>query len=311
MVTQVMPDERSGHTTAGDTTLPTISTLGAQAQTLTATNSNSSESFNSNSQPGPDSGFAKTGFSSSHSHSPRNPAEYPPPQAPPPPPPQATTIRTVTPFVTNLLAEVSASKQNTPTLAPGAGHDKHDTRHMPVPVRADVASLPVLDVELPPLSPIDFPQTRTSFSSVQSKTNRADSVGASVANSTSTRLSSFRHSDASIVSGASTRATTPDRGLRRDVHDRALNESFGTLSSEVPLLPQDDDKFIEAHAHELVTNPDGQIAGGTLPALVEKLTPCDSHPDSVFLNTFYLTFRLFTTPTEFAQCLIDLSLIHI
>jgi len=290
----------AGHTTAGDTTLPTIPTLGAQAQPLTATNSTSSDSLNS--QPASDS--AKSGFSSSHS--PRSLAAYPPPSAPPPPPPHATsTIRTVTPFVSNLLAEVSASKQNTATLAPGAGHDKHDTRHMPVPGRADVASLPMLDVELPPLSPIDFPQSRTSFSSVQSNTNRADSVGASVANSTSTRLSSFRHSDASIVSSVSTRATTPDRGLRRDVHDRALNESFGTTSSEVPSLPQDDDKFVEAHAHELVTNSHGQIAGGTLPALVEKLTPCDSHPDSVFLNTFYLTFRLFTMPTEFAQCLID------
>ncbi|PVH69728.1 ras GEF [Cadophora sp. DSE1049] len=40
-------------------------------------------------------------------------------------------------------------------------------------------------------------------------------------------------------------------------------------------------------ADELLHNKDGQIMGGTLPALVERLTTHDSTPDSIFLSTFY------------------------
>jgi hypothetical protein len=61
----------------------------------------------------------------------------------------------------------------------------------------------------------------------------------------------------------------------------------------------------KTYAHELVYNKEGQITGGSLPALVERLTTHDTTPDAVFTTTFYLTFRLFTTPLEFAQCLID------
>jgi hypothetical protein len=39
--------------------------------------------------------------------------------------------------------------------------------------------------------------------------------------------------------------------------------------------------------------------------LVEQLTTYETTPDSVFVTTFYLTFRLFTTPVELAQSLID------
>jgi len=95
------------------------------------------------------------------------------------------------------------------------------------------------------------------------------------------------------------------------VHERAFNESFNTLTSESTSLSPEDEEHVEhllaaeTHVRELVTAPDGSVTGGTLQALVEKLTPYDIHPDSVYLNTFYLTFRLFTTPTEFAQTLID------
>jgi hypothetical protein len=62
---------------------------------------------------------------------------------------------------------------------------------------------------------------------------------------------------------------------------------------------------MRTYAHELVYNSDGHITGGTLPALVERLTTHDSTPDSTFVSTFYFTFRLFTTPKEFAQALVD------
>ncbi|KAL1957166.1 hypothetical protein VTO42DRAFT_6309 [Malbranchea cinnamomea] len=58
-------------------------------------------------------------------------------------------------------------------------------------------------------------------------------------------------------------------------------------------------------AHELMFNKDGQVIGGTLRALVEKLTAHESTPDAMFVSTFYLTFRHFASPTEVAEALID------
>ena len=58
-------------------------------------------------------------------------------------------------------------------------------------------------------------------------------------------------------------------------------------------------------AHEIMLNKDGQIIGGTLPALIERLTTHDSTPDALFVSTFYLTFRLFATPIAFTQALVD------
>lgn len=62
--------------------------------------------------------------------------------------------------------------------------------------------------------------------------------------------------------------------------------------------------LVPTHAHELVHNKDGLVIGGSLPALVERLTTHDSTPDALFVNTFYLTFRLFTTPLALAQTLV-------
>lgn len=71
-------------------------------------------------------------------------------------------------------------------------------------------------------------------------------------------------------------------------------------------IEETESKLLErTHAHELMTNKDGQVTGGTLPALIERLTTPDTPPDGQFVSTFYLTFRLFTTPTNFAQALID------
>lgn len=62
---------------------------------------------------------------------------------------------------------------------------------------------------------------------------------------------------------------------------------------------------VQSYVDELTYNKDGQVTGGTLRALVEKLTAHDSTPDAVFVSTFYLTFRLFATPIQFAEALVD------
>src|ERR1700737_368968 len=45
--------------------------------------------------------------------------------------------------------------------------------------------------------------------------------------------------------------------------------------------------------------------GATLEGLVERMTLHDAPPDAVFSTTFYLTFRLFTTPKKLAETLVQ------
>lgn len=140
------------------------------------------------------------------------------------------------------------------------------------------------------------------------KATRSDSVNASVADSSSTFH--FSVGNGSFVSHTSTRATTPDHMPSKKSSHQTLVSSFGS-SSELRSLANEDVAAGEEHllettfVHELVYNKDGQISGGSLPALVEQLTTHESTPDAVFVTTFYLTFRLFTTPIELTQSLID------
>jgi hypothetical protein len=140
------------------------------------------------------------------------------------------------------------------------------------------------------------------------KAARSDSVNASVADSSSTFH--FSVDNGSVVSHTSTRATTPDHVSSKKQSSQTLISSFGS-SSELHSLASEDVVAGEEHllettfVHELVYNKEGQISGGSLPALVEQLTTHEATPDAVFVTTFYLTFRLFTTPIELAQSLID------
>jgi RasGEF domain/RasGEF N-terminal motif len=45
--------------------------------------------------------------------------------------------------------------------------------------------------------------------------------------------------------------------------------------------------------------------GATLEGLVERMTLHDSPPDAILSNTFYLTFRLFTTPVKLVETLVE------
>jgi hypothetical protein len=56
-------------------------------------------------------------------------------------------------------------------------------------------------------------------------------------------------------------------------------------------------------AKEISFNGDGHVTGGTLMCLVERMTLHDTTIDPNFANTFFLTFRLFTTPIELAEIL--------
>ncbi|PVI07785.1 ras guanine-nucleotide exchange protein Cdc25p [Periconia macrospinosa] len=174
-------------------------------------------------------------------------------------------------------------------------------------------------ISLPPLQQVPTPSpaqpNSSDFSpSPASVTQRffakSDSVNASVADSNSSYRYSMRGDTGSVISVASTRATTPDHSPAKKRSSQTLVSSFGS-SSELRSMTSEDVSAAEehlletTHAHELVHNKEGQITGGSLPALIEQLTTHESTPDMVFVSTFFLTFRLFTTPVEFAQCLIN------
>ncbi|CCF38300.1 hypothetical protein CH063_09419 [Colletotrichum higginsianum] len=139
--------------------------------------------------------------------------------------------------------------------------------------------------------------------------HRADSIAVSSAGSSTTYLS--RDSEASLVSQTSTRATTPDHALGLKLKPSmselsnagSANNSNGNNNDEVDDV---ESKMLEkTYAHELMFNKEGQVTGGSLPALVERLTTHESTPDATFVSTFYLTFRLFCSPLKLAETLID------
>ena len=149
---------------------------------------------------------------------------------------------------------------------------------------------------LPPVSAISGPLcsfedfSPTSQMSSDSVTSRVESIGVSSAVSGSTYVGSLRDSGRSGLSLTSTRATSPEM----------LSASFeeDCQAGEARILEK-------TFAHELTYSKDGQVSGGSLPALVECLTTHDTTPDVLFTSTFYLTFRLFSKPVEFAQALIN------
>ena len=136
---------------------------------------------------------------------------------------------------------------------------------------------------------------------------RTDSLGFSSAGESSACIDSARDSGSSAVSQSSTRATSPE--TTQPITSAQTSFSSETSGYQRSNAGDSDDAELnvleKTFAHELVFNKEGQITGGTLPALIERLTTPDSTPDASFVSTFFLTFRLFATPLAFAQALID------
>lgn len=137
---------------------------------------------------------------------------------------------------------------------------------------------------------------------------RADSVGASSAATTSTYQSNVRDSEMSVISPTSTRATSPEPSIRENTPAQSISGiqscSASIAGVSVTSSETEEEPEVVTYAHELIFNKEGCISGGSLSALVERLTVHDSTPDAIFVSTFYLTFRLFTTPKEFAEHLV-------
>lgn len=124
--------------------------------------------------------------------------------------------------------------------------------------------------------------------------------------SNSTYRSSARDSEMSNFSLASTRATSPEALSHRLGIDKSNDKLPGHTSPTLDEVDEGETKVLEkTFAHELMYSKNGQVIGGTLPALIEKLTAHHSTPDALFVSTFYLTFRLFASSKEFAHALAD------
>ncbi|CRK35903.1 hypothetical protein BN1708_006828 [Verticillium longisporum] len=115
-----------------------------------------------------------------------------------------------------------------------------------------------------------------------------------------------RDSESSLLSQTSTRATTPDHGLSPRNQPSMSDLSNAGSSTQVEEVDDVESRLLEkTYAHELMFNKEGQVTGGSLSALVERLTAHESTPDATFVSTFYLTFRLFCPPAKLAEALID------
>ncbi|CAM1509294.1 Fc.00g030330.m01.CDS01 [Cosmosporella sp. VM-42] len=169
-------------------------------------------------------------------------------------------------------------------------------------IRPLLPPLPKLSTTLLPnedYSPIDNSGHESDFNST-----RYDSIVASSAGSNTTYLS--RDSETSIVSQTSTRATTPDHTLiPRNQPSMSELSAAGSFSHPEEVDDVESRLMEKTFAHELMFNKEGQVTGGSLPALVERLTTHESTPDAMFVSTFYLTFRLFCTPVRLAEALIE------
>ncbi|KAF7346489.1 hypothetical protein MSAN_01877000 [Mycena sanguinolenta] len=76
----------------------------------------------------------------------------------------------------------------------------------------------------------------------------------------------------------------------------------------IPELVQDPVAWMLSHDYSLedvAYNTDGHLVGATMDVLVEKMTPHDSIVDPAFSAVFFLTFRLFSSPIELVDTIIQ------
>jgi son of sevenless-like protein len=90
----------------------------------------------------------------------------------------------------------------------------------------------------------------------------------------------------------------PVAGVQRPQTSASTSPTSSVRDPATALLARDYDR------REVSFNSDGHVTGGTLRCLVERMTLHDTTIDPTFAYTFFLTFRLFTTPLELVDCLV-------
>ncbi|KAA1469900.1 ras GEF [Dentipellis sp. KUC8613] len=120
-------------------------------------------------------------------------------------------------------------------------------------------------------------------------------------------------SPASIVrtdDGTTWEGSHPEHGQGGSLEEKILNGDLPTVP--MPTMPDflqtDSESWMLSHdypAEDVAYNSDGFLVGASLPVLVEKMTPHASIVDPAFSAVFFLTFRLFASPLELLQAIID------
>lgn len=223
------------------------------------------------------------------------------PSCSPPPPPTCLLVQPPQPLLRTSITRGMFEEQ--PLSSAAVNEDRPVASHSFEYAGKMLPPIPQLNS---PLMPSDdyIRSTQTSFSSSsssESPVSSRQSCGAGSSEVSSTASSS------TYVSQASTRPPSAVYLHQQRTGQSSMGDSFS--GSQITLNDDCEDgeaKMLEkTFAHELVFNEKGQITGGTLPALIERLTTHDSTPDTLFVSTFYLTFRLFATALRFAEALID------
>ncbi len=168
-------------------------------------------------------------------------------------------------------------------------------------LRPSLPPLPKISTELLPTDDYSPTDISTPLDG-EFRSFRTESMTASSSGSGSTYLS--RDSESSMMSQTSTRATTPDITMVPRNQPSLSDISVAESAAQTEEADDVESKLLaKTYAHELMFK-DGQVIGGSLAALVERLTTHESTPDAMFVSTFYLTFRLFCTPAKLAEALI-------
>lgn len=107
--------------------------------------------------------------------------------------------------------------------------------------------------------------------------------------------------------------TTWEGSMRHGPTPSVASFEAKLMSGELPPIPGSQMAaavlpwtFPHDHAPEDVAyNSDGQLVGATLEAIVERMTPHDSLVEPPFAAVFFMTFRLFTTPADLLDTVIE------
>ncbi|KAJ5963472.1 Guanine-nucleotide dissociation stimulator CDC25 [Penicillium vulpinum] len=214
----------------------------------------------------------------------------------PPPPIQipSTTYSPPTPALTD-------------ATTPSSFQSQHATSPANITALSSLPNSAILPTHLENMSSFSSSADST-YRESHPKSDVSESFGRGImSNGSSFTYNSYtRDSEMSGLSQTSTRATSPDiGGSFQDsfkVHSLKESLSYSTLAEE---NEETEANILEkTYAHELIYK-EGSVMGGSLRALIEKLTAHQSTPDALFVSTFYLTFRLFASPLEFAEALAE------
>ena len=211
-----------------------------------------------------------------------------------PPPPLSIPNSTYCPSTPGLTDSTTPSSFQS--------HLSSTTSAHPSSTLSSVPSSAILPTHFEQMS--SFGSYDSSYRESQPKSDVSESFGRGVTSTGSsfTYNSHTRDSEMSGLSQTSTRATSPDISGSFNVPSLKESISHSTLAEE--------NEETEAHLlaktyHHKLVYKEGHVMGGSLRALIEKLTAHQSTPDAMFVSTFYLTFRLFATPLEFAEALAE------